>query len=104
MNRHNFALCSWPNIEQKVCAHADTTREQMNKMSDGFGIAILRVVAPVVVDGHANFEREIIDRSWVKACCIETGQVLFESLNILTRQRLSMSIVEHHGIRLQGVN
>src|SRR5258708_14155837 len=76
----------------------------MNKMSDGFWIAILRAVAPVVVDGHTDFEREIIDRGRVEACRVGTGQVLFESLNILTRQGLYMSIVEHHRIWLQGVN
>src|SRR5258708_36410441 len=68
MNRQDFALCSWPYIEQIVCAHAGTAREQMNQMSDGFWVAILCAVAPMVVDGHADFERAIIDCGRVEAC------------------------------------
>src|SRR5690348_1718081 len=92
------------NSTLRVGTYAGTVHEQMNKISDGFGITILCAVAPMVVDCHTDFEREFIDRGRVEPSRVETGQVLFESLNILTRHGLYMSIVEHHGIGLQSMN
>jgi hypothetical protein len=41
---------------------------------------------PVIVDGHANFKWIAGNGEQIEADCVESGQILLETLNILTRQ------------------